>query len=169
MSRALIDPATWRCRHCGGRERYHTGHCVVCQRARMREARRNERMAHDPTELRTRAHDFGCHTTEDNDMSTKLTDDEIDALRTQRRMVIQIGYDHWAVAPKDAIKLIEIFERSRKVERIHSSNYSKSAWLIAEDQSTPFTSANMEPVQVPMVMREDAASDPFSAATKAVS
>jgi predicted ATP-dependent serine protease len=59
MSRALIEPATWRCRHCGGRERYRQGQCVECQRARMREARRRERMADDPTELHTRAHDLG--------------------------------------------------------------------------------------------------------------
>jgi hypothetical protein len=126
------------------------------------------------TDLSPRAHDFGVPfakslPAKDDAMSTKLTDDEIDALRTQRRMVIQIVYDHWAMAPKDAIKLIEIFERSCKVEKVHSSNYSKSTWIIAEDQSTPFTSANLEPVQVPIVMREDAASDPFSAATKAVS
>jgi predicted ATP-dependent serine protease len=61
MSRALIDPATWHCRRCGGRERYKQGQCVECQLARIREARRKELLADDPTELRTRAHDFGLH------------------------------------------------------------------------------------------------------------
>lgn len=44
MNPARIDPTTWRCRHCGGRERYKgQGQCIECQRLRMRVARDGQR------------------------------------------------------------------------------------------------------------------------------
>lgn len=96
----------------------------------------------------------------------KLTDQEIEEARTRRTMIVTVsGYD-WAMTHEDALAMLSIFARSRKVEQIHSSSYRRSVYIEAEDQSPPIDGATIGNVRV----HEKAdAVDQFSAATRAVS
>ncbi len=97
---------------------------------------------------------------------SKLTDEEIEALQTKRTMLVKVGYEDWAMSQEDAINLLGIFSRARKVEQVHTSSYRRSVWIPTEDQNAPIEGATIGDVKVAEPI---AVSDPFMAATKAVS
>lgn len=60
-----------------------------------------------------------------------------------KMMLIQFGYgDHWAVSHKDALTLLDIFARSKKVKQ---EGYSGPYYAV-EDQSPPIDGASIADV-----------------------
>jgi hypothetical protein len=95
-----------------------------------------------------------------------MTDEEIEGASTKRTMIMDIGYEHWAMSQEDAINLLGIFTRARKVEQVHTSSYRRSVWIPTEDQNAPVSGASVGDVTVPQPVGQ---ADAFSAATRAVS
>ena len=95
-----------------------------------------------------------------------MTDDEITQMPTRKRWIVQLGYDNWAMPIEDLLTMVSIFSRSTKVELIHTSDYRRSVWLAAADQSPPFEAMSMAPVRVETEMEPI---DHFAAATRETS
>lgn len=95
-----------------------------------------------------------------------MTDEEISAARTKRMMIVQFNYNERAMSQADAFALLAIFTRATRVEKIHTSNYSKTLYVASDDQEPPFDAATVGNVQQ-VVKLDDP--DPFAAATRAVS
>jgi hypothetical protein len=97
-----------------------------------------------------------------------MSEEEMDAATKHRRMVIQVGYNYYAMDAKDAITILEAFQRSVKVDQAHTANYQRSVWVPSEDQTPPIDSATLAEVVVPAGVDGHTA-DVFGSATRAVS
>lgn len=94
------------------------------------------------------------------------TDEQITSASRRRQMVVSMAGWQWAMETRDALLLLDIFTRARRVEQVHTSSYSETLYVSASDQSPPIDGCMVGDVEIEPIRESEV--DKFTDATRSV-